>query len=143
MPLSLLNRLQRHYTISNESGCWLWHGAKSSNGYGIIRINDHTKRAHRVMFELIKLQIPNKFELDHLCRVRNCINPDHLEVVTHRENVLRGEGLAAQHIKRDKCLYGHLLLQGKLRRLCKICKRQATRRYYYRSKSNKIPIVAE
>ena len=71
----------------DENGCWLWTGrVNKSTGYG-EQAND---LAHRLFYESLVGEIPAGLELDHLCRVHRCVNPSHLEAVTHRVNVLRG-----------------------------------------------------
>lgn len=72
-----------------DNGCWLWRHP-SENGYGRIRVNRKTMWAHRIGYELLVGPIPPELELDHLCRVPACVNPAHLEPVTHRENLRRG-----------------------------------------------------
>lgn len=68
-----------------NTGCWLWLGTLSDNGYGIYA----HRRAHRIAFEQMKGGIPPGLDLDHLCRVRCCVNPEHLEPVTRKENCRR------------------------------------------------------
>lgn len=89
-----------------ESGCWEWAGSKV-NGYGGISFDGRTKKAHRVSYETLVGAVPDGLFLDHLCRNRGCVNPTHLEVVTGRENVLRGNSPAAIHARRTHCKYGH------------------------------------
>lgn len=80
-----------------DSGCWEWTGCHNSSGYGeFVRGSrrDGTRRtirAHRYAYEHFVGKIPDGLELDHLCRNRTCVRPDHLEAVTHRENIRRGE----------------------------------------------------
>ena len=76
-----------------NSGCWLWAGADNGVGYGKYR----GKYAHRVAYEAARGAIPEGMFLDHLCRVRCCVNPDHLEPVTNVENIRRG--MAGHHMK--------------------------------------------
>lgn len=83
--------------------CWPWTGPVSTNGYGRYR----RQQAHRLTYEFFIGPIPDGLELDHLCRVRNCVSPLHLEPVTHRENTLRGETLPAAQLARGTCPYGH------------------------------------
>lgn len=81
-----------HYSIS-ESGCWVWQHRIDRTGYGRTRKGSGgtNRLAHRVAYENLVGPIPSGLELDHLCRVRACINPKHLEPVTRQENVLRGQ----------------------------------------------------
>jgi len=83
---SLLNKI----SPEPNSGCWLYLGALQRNGYARIRFNGKTVIAHRVSYTIFKGEIPAGLELDHLCRVRCCVNPDHLEVVSRSINVSRG-----------------------------------------------------
>jgi hypothetical protein len=88
-------------------GCWLWTGAKSTNGYGRIRIGGVQVGAHRVGYEILVGPIAEGMQLDHRCRVRLCVNPGHLEVVTNRENVLRGSSPTATTYWLPTCRRGH------------------------------------
>jgi len=67
--------------------CWEWQGSRA-NGYGLFRMG-HTRYAHICAYEWLVGRVPEGKELDHLCRVRYCVNPDHLEAVTHRQNMIR------------------------------------------------------
>lgn len=78
------------YIPEPNSGCWLWFGATTERGYGVVVANGRSIRAHRISYETAKGQIPEGLVLDHLCRVHCCVNPDHLEAVTQLENVRRG-----------------------------------------------------
>lgn len=69
--------------------CWLWTGPVDVNGYGHVNVGSTTTTAHRAVFRGLVGDIPIGLELDHLCRVRHCVNPDHLQPVTHAENVQR------------------------------------------------------
>ena len=111
-----------------ETGCWLWTRCVDGSGYGAVRAGGATRRAHRVSYEAIVGQIPPGLQMDHLCRVKSCVNPDHLEPVTHRENSLRSNNAGGRNARMTHCLRGHLLAdpnvywcRGGLRRLCKAC----------------------
>jgi hypothetical protein len=85
-------------------GCWLWTGAQTPNGYGVISVEGHLVHAHRVSHQLFKGQIPEGFDVDHLCRTRLCVRPEHLEAVTRRENLVRAIPFRT---RRTACLRGH------------------------------------
>lgn len=85
----------------HDSPCWIWQRSVNPKGYGMVSVTDHgskrTYRAHRYVYELHREPIPSGMTLDHLCRVRACVNPDHLEVVTQGENVRRGLAFREEH----------------------------------------------
>ncbi len=84
--------------------CWEWVGSLNPGGYGNIKIGGKTISAHRWVYETLVGPIPEGLDLDHLCRVRHCVNPDHLEPVTRAENLRRGvQGFAM----RRQCTNGH------------------------------------
>ena len=86
------------------SKCWLWAGnIDPSNGYGRF---SQTK-AHRLVYEALVGEIPEGLDLDHLCRIRACVNPEHLEPVTRKVNILRGEGMGAKYARDPYCAKGH------------------------------------
>lgn len=70
-------------------GCWLWTGSLTIDGYPQLKVGPSLTGAHRYAYELLVAEIPTGLEIDHLCRVRNCVNPWHMEPVTHLENVQR------------------------------------------------------
>lgn len=101
--------------LAGSNGCWIWDGALTSSGYGHIGIgNGRMRPAHVVTYEHFRGPVPEGLELDHLCRVRRCFNPWHLEAVTHAENVRRGA--ATIHEKTGRCRKGHdLSIHGYVR----------------------------
>jgi hypothetical protein len=91
-----------------NSGCWLWDKAVMSNGYGLIMTATGVRTAHRVSYEAFRGPIPEGLELDHKCRVRSCVNPNHLEAVTKLVNVRRGLS-GARNRQKTHCKNGHEL----------------------------------
>lgn len=89
--------------------CWNWTGYLAKDGYGYFSFRGKWLRAHRVSYILLHGGIPEGLELDHLCRNPACVYPNHLEAVTHRENILRGVSPAAMNARLTHCLRGHLL----------------------------------
>lgn len=84
--------------------CWEWTaGTTGASGYGVFRANGKATTAHRWAYEQLVGAVPEGLDLDHLCRNRLCVNPAHLEPVTHRENCLRGEAPAARYAQRERC----------------------------------------
>lgn len=123
-----------------ESGCWLWLGGGTANGYGRVSYHGKIVSAHRIVYELSVRPIPQGMQTDHLCRVRCCINPSHIEIVTPRENTLRGFGPTAINARRTHCMHGHkltgynLTVLGDGERHCKAC----ARIYYHEHVKNKV-----
>ncbi len=125
-------------------GCWQWIGAKHSEGYGVIRADGRPAYAHRVAYELLVGPIPEGLDIDHLCRNRLCVNPTHLEPVTRRENLLRGDTITADQTRRTHCPQGHpyegdnLFHDKKGRRYCRACAREHSRASYRRRKTGAV-----
>lgn len=129
-------RVQDPWIICPVTGCWLWQASVNGDGYGSINYDGYTA-AHIMVYERFRGPVPDGLELDHQCRVRRCVNPDHLEPVTTRVNVLRGEGASAQHARATHCKKGHAYtarlnyskMHGYHRR-CWECDKENKRRYY-------------
>lgn len=84
-----LREKMEHYLTPDENGCWIWQLSLSPQGYGRVQWKGRFFQVHRKLWLELGREIPEGLELDHLCRVRACANPDHLEPVTHLENMLR------------------------------------------------------
>lgn len=95
------------YVTFDADGCWRWHGVHTHNGYGTFGLGQRHVYAHRWLYELSVGPIPKELDIDHLCRVRDCVNLDHLEPVTRQENIMRGLGVAKEHALRTHCPQGH------------------------------------
>ena len=88
--------------------CWEWIGHKNI-GYGVFWFNGKNRRAHRVSYELLNGSISEELVIDHVCRNRACVNPDHLDQVPTHENLRRGEGFVGKNFRKKYCDYGHPL----------------------------------
>ena len=97
---------ENRWTVQRD-GCWIWNGRPKDTGYGQIKIGGKVINAHRAVWEAMRGPVPRGLELDHICGVRLCVNPDHLEPVTHRENILRGNSPAAKAARATECPKGH------------------------------------
>lgn len=95
--------------IGTTADCWEWVGARTDNGYGRWDNDRRPLLAHRVAYALSIAEPPPDRDLDHLCRNRRCCNPAHLEPVTRRENLLRGETAIARNVQKTHCKHGHPL----------------------------------
>jgi hypothetical protein len=121
--------------------CWLWTGTKNNAGYGMTCDQKQDIGAHRMAFKLTNGYLP-ELPLDHLCRVRHCCNPSHLEPVTHRVNILRGVGAGARNAKKSHCVNGHeftpentAMRSDGTGRHCKTCRVETNRRNWLRRKN--------
>ena len=128
------------------NGCWIWTGACVGNGYGHFRVPPHGRReyVHRIAYEMLIGDIPDGLELDHICRVRACVNPWHLEPVTHRENVLRGRAASAFNAVKTHCPQGHPYDDANTyrwrenKRRCRVCNAESARRFRARRRAVRV-----
>ena len=118
--------------VRDSWNCWYWTGSYSASGYGQVwsRVHKGPKRPHRIAYELLVGPIPEGLQLDHLCRVRGCVNPDHLRIVTCRENSFAPGARCVQAINAAKthCPVGHSYDKANTyhhggRRSCLACQR--------------------
>ena len=139
-------QIARFWTHVDMGYHWLWHGMTAGNGYGRVVIDGKNQAAHRVAYEWLVGPIPDGLELDHLCGVRNCVNPHHLEPVTHKENVARGKTITHYNSEKTHCPRGHELSGDNLvpsalrkgRRDCLTCSRQRAREYRERKRVSNV-----
>ena len=151
---SFWNKINKNGPISSFrpdlGACWIWTSYITEKGYGRTTLKNNKKvYVHRYVYELTKGLIPNDLELDHLCRVRNCCNPNHLRLVTSKENTTAAGSQVffngkEQSIKMH-CPQGHEYTKentynsirkhnGKTFRGCKICRRESAKRHYHKKK---------
>lgn len=131
MPHSLpfVEQLVRHIRYDDRTECWLWTSHLNNGGYGQVTVQGRPTAAHRWVWMNLRCDIPDGLQIDHLCRVRNCVNPSHLEMVSPRVNTQRGvisRGLD------ETCHRGHLRTlfsdtsidaKGHPHRTCRECRR--------------------
>jgi len=143
--IDLRERFEAKVSVDVASGCWNWTGARHMRtGYGSIRVYidgvAKSDSAHRVAHQLFKGPIPDGLQIDHLCRNRRCVNPDHLEAVTCRVNILRGTSFQAINAAKTECIRGHAFdatntyIYAAGKRYCRECRRVAWRRWDARRK---------
>ncbi len=121
--------------VEKTDTCWMWK-ASIRNGYGIFNLYKGVYlMAHRLSVAIARGECPVELTVDHLCKVRHCVNPDHLEMVTLIENTMRGNCPMAQNARKTHCEHGHLLegdnLYVKQRtgaRCCRECERGRDKR---------------
>ncbi|EFE65780.1 HNH endonuclease [Streptomyces viridosporus ATCC 14672] len=144
-PITPEDRLFK-FVSEDASGCWPWIGAKAGTGYGMIRWDGRSRPAHRVMYEFFIGAIPEGLDLDHLCRVRHCVNPWHLDPVTRQVNIRRGDKPKVNAGK-THCPHGHpydeantIVYKGS--RFCRKCRnaRQKAHQAAKRGMQNALPL---
>jgi len=137
-PRPVAERFWARVTPTTDGSCWIWQGRPSSTGYGKLGAENNRGSmlyAHRVSYEIHNGPIPDGLQIDHLCRVPMCVNPDHLEAVTPAVNTMRARPFRTkQQRRRTHCQRGHSLhdavvvkrSEGRQQRLCRTC--EAARR---------------
>lgn len=133
-PLDLSELRDRLLAKVTKKDCWHWNGALNK-GYGKISVNNKAKEAHRIAYELFVGQIPEGMVIDHLCRNTRCVNPEHLEPVSHSENVRRGNS-GKYWAEKTHCPQEHeytesnTYIDRKGSRNCRECKNMRRRKDY-------------
>ena len=127
-----IDRFDKYWVRVEGSGCWAWTGGLDTSGYGIFSVNGNSVGAHRWSYQHHVGPVPEGLELDHLCRVRRCVNPEHLEPVTSQVNTLRGQSPMAANARKTHCPSGHPYDQVNTnwydgRRYCRACQSGARR----------------
>lgn len=124
-----------------RDGCWIPRRLRpNQQGYVRVRTPHGQRGLHRVAYEQLRGPVDQQLDLDHLCRVRRCFNPWHLEPVTAMENIMRGEGIARGYAAQDSCVYGHPFTGDNLyidtvgQRVCRTCRRARGNSWYHRHK---------
>lgn len=122
-PRALPDRERFMCYVEVVGECWEWVGTRSRKGYGRFSVNAKRVAAHRFAYEEFVGHIPDGLEIDHLCRNRSCVNPKHLEPVTHKENVLRSPvNPIAIAASKTTCAEGHELSPWRRGRRCLVCR---------------------
>lgn len=128
------SRFSQKFSVDELTGCWEWTGCKNRDGYGHAKYRGKVCRTHRLAYEHMVGPIPTGLELDHLCRNTSCVNPSHLDPVTHAENIRRGD-VGKNESTKTHCPYGHeysvenTYKNPKGGRNCRSCRRQRKRAY--------------
>lgn len=147
MPRWHFSRTQQRFESKFKivpGGCWEWTGTRDKDGYAFFKLDGNLRRGARVAYEMYVGPIPEGLQIDHLCRNKCCVNPEHLEAVTIQENLRRKNSAARKRKWRRSapgnthCMKGHPLVPGNVfvgtdgRRRCRIC-----RYHYFRERAER------
>jgi hypothetical protein len=120
-------RLRAKFIVEETTGCWRWTGASQPTGYGQMWNGKRPEQAHRISYRLYRGEIPCDCEIDHICRNRSCVNPEHLRAVPHRENMRVSDTVMGRNAAKMFCKRGHpfsgrnLIITTTGARQCRIC----------------------
>ncbi len=134
-----------------RDGCWVWIGGKGRKGYGLFYLGGYpnqrrTMSAHRWAYTCLVGPVPDGMTIDHICNNPPCVNAVHLRIASQQENILRGNGLAAQNAQKTHCPHGHPYDEqntywkpiedgSRWGRICRICSRKSDRKYKARRRA--------
>lgn len=141
MATDKFQRFMAKVDVRSAEGCWIWLGGHVGRGYGAYYADGKQRPAHRVSFEFFNGPLDEDLEIDHLCRTRNCVNPWHLEQVTHRKNSMRGIAPSMVIRRSGKCLHGHklegknLIVRKNKKHGCRSCDNRRALLYYHKKKT--------
>lgn len=128
-----LQRFIQKVELDIITGCWDWKSRINNHGYGVFGIKNKNYYSHRLSYEYFKEEIPKNTELDHLCKNTKCCNPEHLEAVSHKENIFRSNAPTTINHFKTHCIRGHeftpentLKIKGTGRN-CKKCRSEANK----------------
>lgn len=130
--------------VDQDRGCWLWQGGLGDGGYAHFKIKGRQWNGHKFSFVALGGVVLDGEQLDHLCSIKHCVNPFHLEPVTPQVNTLRGSGPSAVNARKAHCDHGHEFTPENTRitnkrRHCRECSRIRSRRHYYKSRGREVP----
>jgi len=138
------SRVDKH---ASPTGCWIWTAGKLASGYGSFRTNNKAVVAHRYSYEQLVGPVAPGLQIDHICRNRTCVNPDHLEPVSQRTNLLRGISPPAVNARKSRCPKGHEFTSENTyrypngHRKCKQCRDSYKREYDRRRKADLLALL--
>jgi hypothetical protein len=124
--------------VETTESCWEWTASKTRDGYGQFSIDGQTRKAYRVVYELFYGPVPEGLTIDHLCRNRGCVNPNHLEAVTHAENMGRGAWALKTHCPRGHLYDDENTRWHRGRRFCIACQKIRGREHYLANREKTI-----